>query len=373
MKPFRLFPERFKSLPLFWLSYLIFPLFGISQEPLTKAIFGYALVLLLVIVYRESYWRPRFLNIHLTIELIIVFVFCSFFNPMFIYVGFYPINLLNLIQNKIIHWITVLCIIGIFISSIIIHDVPISSPLFIATLAPIFIIVLTPFAIQANKKYQLLQQKLNSANQQINELIKREERQRIARDLHDTLGHTLSLITLKSEIVEKMIKRNPDLAIHEIKEIKETSRSTLRQVRELVSDMNLIKITEELANVRSILEAAQFELTLLGPINNVKMPKLHENILGMCLREAVTNVIKHSEGTKCIIEIKEDIDKFVLTVKDNGTGIDQKSANGNGLLGMMERIRLIDGTFHIDTHEDKGTTIHISLPKIIRNSVESTA
>ena len=98
---------------------------------------------------------------------------------------------------------------------------------------------------------------MDQANEQIKELIKREERVRIARDLHDTLGHTLSLITLQSQLVQRLAEKHPERAKAEAKEIEMTSRSALRQVRELVSDMRAITIAEELSGYGTDFERRQ--------------------------------------------------------------------------------------------------------------------
>ncbi|MCB6771060.1 histidine kinase, partial [Veillonella atypica] len=103
-----------------------------------------------------------------------------------------------------------------------------------------------------------LERKLDQANQRIAELIKREERVRISRDLHDKLGHTLSLLTLKSQLVQRLISIDTERAQQEAKEIELTSRAVLKQVRELVSDLRTITIAEELVQIQQILRAANF-------------------------------------------------------------------------------------------------------------------
>jgi two-component system sensor histidine kinase DesK len=109
-----------------------------------------------------------------------------------------------------------------------------------------------------------LEQELDEANQQIKELVKREERVRIARDLHDTLGHTLSLLTLKSQLVQRTIASDPERARKEAREMETTSRAALKQVRELVSDMKTATIAEELIHIQQILRAADITFEYMG-------------------------------------------------------------------------------------------------------------
>ena len=131
-----------------------------------------------------------------------------------------------------------------------------------------------PFAIRAGHKSRELRQKLYVANEEIARLSKNEERERISRDLHDTLGHTLSLITLKSELAEKLITRNPDRAIQEVKDIQATSRPALKQVRELVSGMNAVTIRDEMVHAKQILTAAGIGLETNNELDGRLLPRL---------------------------------------------------------------------------------------------------
>ncbi|MGR5879897.1 sensor histidine kinase [Bacillus pacificus] len=137
------------------------------------------------------------------------------------------------------------------------------TPTSLVNIVPMFILMLlTPFGMRNFNQKKVLRNQLNEANEQIKDLVKREERQRIARDLHDTLGHTLSLITLKSQLVEKLIVKNPERASAEAKEITQTSRTALKQLRELISDMRMITVEEELEQIKAILQAANVELEI---------------------------------------------------------------------------------------------------------------
>lgn len=135
-------------------------------------------------------------------------------------------------------------------------------------LAPFIIIMLiSPFGVRSMNRNQKLEKELDQANEVIKELVKREERMRIARDLHDTLGHTLSLITLKSQLVEKLVTKNTERAQEEAREIQRTSRAALRQVRELVSEMRAISVAEELAEAGEMLRTAEIALEVEGDIS----------------------------------------------------------------------------------------------------------
>jgi two-component system sensor histidine kinase DesK len=227
------------------------------------------------------------------------------------------------------------------------------------------LMLLTPFGMRNFNQKKMLKNQLNEANEQIKDLVKREERQRIARDLHDTLGHTLSLITLKSQLVEKLIVKNPERASIEAKEITQTSRTALKQLRELISDMRMITVEEELEQIKAILQAANIELEIKQEASSSSLSPIEQNIVGMCLREAVTNVVKHSKASRCTVSVLESQGELILTVEDNGIGLEDQNHDGNGIRGMKERIALIDGFVELNTIHP-GTLLTVKVPVVIR-------
>lgn len=168
-----------------------------------------------------------------------------------------------------------------------------------------FGVILLPLNIQNRKEKDQLQEQLEDANKRISHLVKLEERQRIARDLHDTLGQKLSLIGLKSDLARKLIYKDPEQARIELKDIQHTSRSALNEVRKMVSEMRGIRLKDELLLVQKILGAAEISLTC-NIASNLRISSIAENIISMCLKEAVTNVVRHSNATACSISISQN-------------------------------------------------------------------
>ena len=230
-------------------------------------------------------------------------------------------------------------------------------------------VVLLPFTLYARNKQENLENELETAKDRISELIIVEERQRIARDLHDTLGQKLSMIGLKSDLAVRLIEKNPQLAVDEIKDIRQTASVALKEVRELVADMRAVHLSEEMFRVEQILAAAQIELQVVGDLTQIKLPLLSENVLSMCLKEAINNVVKHSNATQCRISFLQDANKIILSVKDNGIGYDtEKFTSGSGLHGIRERVEFINGTLEIVN--DSGTELTISIPVAITHQQE---
>lgn len=221
-----------------------------------------------------------------------------------------------------------------------------------------------PIAIYSRNKQENLEGELESAKERISELIIHEERQRIARDLHDTLGQKLSMIGLKSDLASRLVEKNPKAAIQEIQEIRHTARIALKEVRELVSNMKAVKLSEECIRVEQLLKAAGISYQLIGNIHQLKIPVLVENVLSMCLKEAVTNIVKHSGAKHCIIEIQQNQNEVMLMIQDDGKGINENMGHeGNGLKGMRERLEFINGTLMIESNP--GVTLTITIPLTI--------
>jgi two-component system sensor histidine kinase DesK len=223
--------------------------------------------------------------------------------------------------------------------------------------------ILLPLSIRSRKERERLEEKLEYANERIADLVKLEERQRIARDLHDTLGQKLSLIGLKSDLARKLIYKDPEQARTELKSVQQTARTSLNEVRQIVSSMKGIRLKDELGNVRQILEAAGIDFVYEEKEAPKNISLLNENIVSMCIKEAVTNVVKHSGAKVCRITIQQLWKEVVITVEDDGSfqgGEAHFFSKGNGLLGMRERLEFANGSLAIDT--STGTKLTMSIP-----------
>ncbi|MGP4059447.1 sensor histidine kinase [Halobacillus sp. H74] len=232
---------------------------------------------------------------------------------------------------------------------------------------PLVITVLfLPFVVKIYHRSMIMNQELKVANEEITYLIKNEERQRISRDLHDSVGHTLSLITLKSELMERLIREHPEEAIEEANAIQEISRSVLLQVRQLISDMQSVDIEEELEHAVDVFSWADIAFHRKIDCAFEKIPPITRNILGMCLRECITNVLKHSGAKTCTVTLHGNGREYILIIEDDGKGMSLHNEHqknfGSGIVGMKERLLLIGGTLHIDSAE--GTDVTITVPKM---------
>jgi two-component system sensor histidine kinase DesK len=199
-------------------------------------------------------------------------------------------------------------------------------------------------------------EKLQLAHEEIEQLAKVAERERIARDLHDVLGHTLSVIVLKSELAGRLFERDPQRARQEISEVEQVSRKALSEVREAIRGYRSEGLAAEIERAHRTLDAAGVTLTCES-----KPPSLspaEETVLALAVREAVTNIVRHAHASKCRMQFVNQNGHTLLTVEDDGRGNIRQE--GNGLRGMRERIEGLGGRFSIDGKQ--GTRIHIEIP-----------
>jgi two-component system sensor histidine kinase DesK len=198
--------------------------------------------------------------------------------------------------------------------------------------------------------------KLRMAHEEIEHLAKVAERERIARDLHDVLGHTLSLITLKSELAGKLIDRDVAQAKAEIRDVERTARQALADVRQAIGGYRSKGLDAEIKQARSTLETAGVKVDLDS--SRIELPATQESVLALSLREAVTNVVRHAQATHCRLRLERRDSQCQLEVEDDGRGGYQ--VEGNGLRGMRERVEALGG--HIERDTSRGTCLKITLP-----------
>ena len=199
-------------------------------------------------------------------------------------------------------------------------------------------------------------QRLSLAQDQIEHLAQVAERERIARDLHDVLGHTLSVVVLKSELAGKLMGSDAERARQEIGEVEQIARQALSEVREAIRGYRAEGIGVEIARARRTLGAAGVSLDCHG--DGVRLDPAHESVLSLVLREAVTNILRHAGASRCRLELAADQGRTLLRVEDDGRGAIGRE--GNGLRGMRERIEALGGRLEIDSRQ--GTRLTAEIP-----------
>lgn len=368
---FHVIPKNTGLSSYIWVIFCVLPFYFIFRSSSTfEIIFGILMILLFFASYRLSFisqgwpvyiWLGVEMAINIVMVLLFGYVYFALFLAFFIgnlqtktrFVSLYVVNLVT----------SVIALTFVFFqeSELILPQLPF-------VVICVIGVSLLPFTMYSRNNRILLEKQLEEANKRISRLMIIEERQRIARDLHDTLGQKLSLIGLKSDLAGKLLNKDIDSAKNEIDDINQTARTALKEVREMVSNMKRVSLRDEVIHVQQVLQAAQMEFKLEGTPELTHTPLLIENVISMCLKEAVTNVVKHSKASVCYVLIKETPDELQIMIKDNGIGFKGKpdATNEHGLKGIQERLEFING--HLEIDSTKGTTLTIHVPNTVQKT-----
>jgi two-component system sensor histidine kinase DesK len=206
---------------------------------------------------------------------------------------------------------------------------------------------------------------LQLSHDEVRRLAATAERERIGRDLHDLLGHTLSLITLKLELSRKLFDRDAEAARREVEEAEKVARHALAEVRSAVTGIRATDLAAELASVRLLLESSRVRLDYQLPAMSLTVEI--ERGLSLIMREAATNIARHAQASQASMIVSVEAGQVRLEITDNGRG--GISEDGNGLSGMRERARSMGGCLSIDSPRGHGTRLVIVVPQSLGRSI----
>lgn len=372
LKRYKVFQKGLGISPYFWAVLAILPFYFIFQSSsIIEIVAGTILTIFFFVFYRLAFiskgwpvyvWTCILIGISIATTSLFSYVYFAFFLAYFI--G----NIKDRAAFLVLYFIHLVSTSAVINFKIVLHE-----GLFLKQLPFVIIIwisvILLPFSIYNRKARGQLEEKLEDANKRISDLVKLEERQRIARDLHDTLGQKLSLIGLKSDLARRLVYKDPEQARSELKDVQQTARTALNEVRKMVTQMRGIRLKEEIIRIKQVLKAAEIDCLFEQDhvaLSNVSL--LIENILSMCLKEAVTNVVKHSDATICSISIEQTENDITMIIKDNGKGhvAEEDLSKGSGLSGMKERLEFVNGT--LDIQSENGTALIIQVPNFVQQT-----
>lgn len=223
-------------------------------------------------------------------------------------------------------------------------------------LMPVLMSALVGYSqVRFASQYQMAR-RLRLAYDEVERLAKVAERERIARDLHDVLGHSLSLIVLKSELASKLTPIDPERAACEIRDVERIARESLGDVREAVAGYRGAGIAAEIEHARDVFASAGIALECEAA--ELRLPAHYEGVLALAIREAVTNVVRHAGASSVRLILRLEGSTCRFEIVDDG-----RSANGldgAGLRGMRERVEALGGV--LERSFENGTRIAVSLP-----------
>src|SRR5689334_14989685 len=348
-----------------WLVYLIQPisdLFG-RHDPAWIAgglviAAAFCAIYLPALMYVDE--RPRWAGAGLAALAVLAAVACVVYGehwtPLWIYVSAAGGLILTALFDRRVATLGVVVISGLYLISCWITHLDGAD-----TVAVLLPVVLIGLAMMGFRMQLVLMHELARARETVAKLAANEERLRLARDMHDLTGQSLSMITLKSELAAKRLTRLPasaerDAILTELGDVSRVSRQTLHDIREAVSGYRRPTLAIEVITARSALEAAGIQLDD-DPELTIRSGTFDpdaEAVLAWCLREAVTNVIRHSRARHCRLRLTERLGEVSLEVTDDGRGFSgpakdsakdsaKAAATGSGLRGISERLSAVGG------------------------------
>lgn len=211
----------------------------------------------------------------------------------------------------------------------------------------------------AVRRLMELVRELEAARAQVADLAASEERLRLSRDMHDLLGHNLSLITLKSELARKLLGRDPAAAAVEVRDIESVARTSLQEARAAVQGLRSASLASELDRAREALEAAGIEVEVR---TTRPLPARVDTLLGFAVREGATNVVRHSGARRCEIVVRRANQVVRLEMRDDGAGAVNGVDQGSGLRGLAERMAEAGGTLDAGPAAGRGFRLIARVP-----------
>ena len=354
----RLLPDRFPLgwTPYAWLVYLSLPLvYGIPlnrDNPAGWIIDGGAALVFLALYFRGFWVRERAL-LQIAFAIVALGVLCTPRNPgasvYFIY-GAAFLGEATDTPGKAMRWL------GVILAIVAIETLLVG----IRAEAWIPAIVISILVGGTNIHYAEMRRKnqaLLRAHKTAEQLAAVAERERIARDLHDLLGHTLSVIVIKSELASKLAETEPARAAAEIRDVERISRDALQEVRHAIDGYRGERVQDEIAKARVALDAAG--VTLVTHVEPVALDVETERALALGIREAITNVVRHARAQRCEITLLHDERGVRLIVQDDGVG--GTHPEGAGLSGMRARVVSAGGT--VEREGRAGTRLTLTMPQ----------
>lgn len=208
------------------------------------------------------------------------------------------------------------------------------------------------------RRAMLLIIELQEAREGLARLAVTEERLRFARDLHDLLGHSLSTISLKGQLARRLAT-DPVVAA-EIADIETVTQQALGEIREAVTGYRQTTLTDELDSARAALRAAGLDVTT--HLAATSLPVHIDRLLGWVIREAITNIIRHSAARTCRVRLSRQRDDALLEISDDGIGCAATETGGHGLTGLGERVSGAGGSLNVRSAPGAGFTLTVRLP-----------
>ena len=361
-----LFPRVFGFSPYFWLLWLLVP---ICQLWPWNSSFKYSQLFLIIVFiwfYRSSYTLSRWSPLWIGGQYLLAIYF--YLNNIGLYffiftawvIGSLPFNKFHF------HWYLMIYYIALFIAlagkvGLTQFHWPASSSSRAFSVIFMFFIILSPLGGRSVRNTYLRSGILKQQKQRYELLIRRQERDRIARDLHDSLGQAFTTITIQAELTQKILTQNPTEAKKQLTDIKKSAQQNLNLVRQIVTNMRTLSLPETLIKLTDKLQ--EFKISLITENENVSKtwPEQIQQTIAAVIQEAITNTLQYGQAQEVRISFFEEQAQARIIIVDDGQGFQKIHPGAHGIQGMQERVAKYSGTFQIHSN-NHGTKIDFSLP-----------
>jgi two-component system, NarL family, sensor histidine kinase DesK len=341
---------------LCWLGILVYAPLLDPVDPLRQWLFLAGVVVVFVPFYVAVERRPGRLRDWSPALTAMFAVAVTPFNAggsvLFVYAAAFAANYLS--RRAATWWLPTLSVLLVVLAFFSTIPMPWRTFAFVPSLVLIWVVGL--MATEHNEQDRLAR----FHNAQVEHLATLSERERISRDLHDLLGQTLTGIVVRSQLAQRLATADVDAGIAEMAQVEQAARAALSEVRATVSGWRQVDLDQELIAARDALGAAGVALTVTRDPGLVLTPSA-ETALGLALREAVTNVVRHAHANRCTVALRQTGERVVLEVTDDGVGGEQRE--GNGLAGMRERIAALGGDVQRNARD--GTALTVAVPAAV--------
>jgi two-component system sensor histidine kinase DesK len=229
-----------------------------------------------------------------------------------------------------------------------------------ATSAKVLSILAIGAMMTAFNRQIRVNRELQAARHELARLAVTDERLRIARDLHDLLGHSLSVITLKSELAAKLLTHDPQRAAAELADVQDVGRQALAEVREAVQGYRQLALDEALSGARAALSAAGIDYEIERVAR--ELPPEVEELFAWAVREGTTNIVRHSAAGHCAVRILDEPGQLAVEVEDDGPAAPVTPRAGGGLTGLAERAARLRGRLEAGGQPSRGFRLRLVVP-----------
>lgn len=218
---------------------------------------------------------------------------------------------------------------------------------------------LLTFGLYRMQVAELLQEEKRKQNAQLNLFLAENERNRIGRDLHDSLGHTFAMLSVKTELAQQFLQmKSYEKAGKELQEVHEISKQSMADVRRIIDNLKTRTLDEELVTIQAMLEMSGIQVQVQRQLNIASIAPNIQSSLSMVLLELATNIIKHAQASSCQIHLYSEKNRVITDVEDNGKGF--KTVTGKELHSIQERVEALSGQVEILSYKQP-TMIRVNL------------